>query len=256
MKQLLSNISINVNEKIYIKNPESSDLGRRIIKGGIDLLDEVGFDDFTFNKLAKNIRSTEASIYRYFESKHKFLLFLTSWYWCWMEYQLVFRLANIDCPEDRLERALRLLAEEINEQGSYAHINEYKLHRIVISESSKAYLTREVDQENKEGVFSGYKQLVEMVSNIILEINPEYKYPHMLISTVIEGAHHQRYFAAHLPRLTDEIQGKDAITEFYIEMVFRSIQSGIPDKLPDQVQESLNSDTIKPNPKRRRYSRI
>jgi AcrR family transcriptional regulator len=238
MRQILSNISIKVNEKIYIKNPESSDLGRRIIEGGIDLLDEVGFDNFTFNKLARNIGSTEASIYRYFESKHKFLLFLTSWYWCWMEYQLVFRLANIDCPEDRLERAVRLLAEEINEQGSYEHINEYKLHRIVISESSKAYLTREVDQENKEGVFSGYKQLVERVSNIILEINPKYKYPHMLISTVIEGAHHQRFFAEHLPRLTDEIKGKDAITEFYREMVFKSIQHGVPDQPPERSTES------------------
>ena len=42
MRQLLSNFSIQVNEKIYIKNPESSDLGKRIIEGGIDLLDEVG----------------------------------------------------------------------------------------------------------------------------------------------------------------------------------------------------------------------
>jgi AcrR family transcriptional regulator len=238
MKHLLSNLSILVNEKIYIKNPESSDLGRRIIEGGINLLEKVGFDDFTFNKLAKKIGSTEASIYRYFESKHKFLLFLTSWYWGWMEYQLVFRLANINSPEDRLERAVRLLTAEIHEQGCYSHINESKLHKIVISESSKAYLTKEVDQENKEGVFTGYKQLVERVSNIILEINPAYKYPHMLISTVIEGAHHQRFFAEHLPRLTDEIKGKDAITEFYREMVFKSIQPGVPDQPPERSTES------------------
>jgi AcrR family transcriptional regulator len=226
MERLYTNLSIQVCEKIYIKNPESSDLGRRIIKGGIDLLDQLGFDDFTFNKLAKNIGSTEASVYRYFESKHKFLLFLTSWYWGWMEYQLVFRLANINSPADRLERAIRLLTEKVREHGWYPHINELKLHKIVISESSKAYLTREVDHENQEGAFAGYKQLVERVSNIILEMNPVYKYPHMLISTVIEGAHHQRFFAEHLPRLTDEIKGKDAITEFYIEMVFKSIQSG------------------------------
>ena len=158
MEQLLSNLSIMVNEKIYIKNPESSDLGRRIIEGGINLMEEVGFDDFTFNKLAKNIGSTEASIYRYFESKHKFLLFLTSWYWGWMEYQLVFRLANINSPEDRLERALRLLTEEIHEQGCYSHINESKIHNIVISESSKAYHTKEVDHDEQQ-----WQQLDELV---------------------------------------------------------------------------------------------
>ena len=84
-------------------------------------------------------------------------------------------------------------------------------------------MTKDVDQFNKEGVFVAYKKLVNRISNLILEINPTYKYPHMLISTLIEGAHHQRYFAAHLPRLTDEVNGEDAINEFYKEMVFKSV---------------------------------
>jgi hypothetical protein len=108
---------------------------------------------------------------------------------------------------------------------SITHINEEKLYRIVVAESPKAYLTKEVDQENKEGLFTGYKQLVDRVSEIILEINPVFKYPHMLISTVIEGAHHQRYFADHLPRLTDVVEGEDSITEFYKDMVFKTIEN-------------------------------
>ena len=47
----------------------------------------------------------------------------------------------------------------------------------------------------------------------------------MLVSTVIEGAHHQRYFVEHLPRLTDVVVGEDAITEFYNEMVIKSISN-------------------------------
>ena len=80
-----------------------------------------------------------------------------------------------------------------------------------------------MDVENKEGAFTGYKKLVARLSNIILELNPHYLYPHMLLSTVIEGAHMQRYFADHLPRLTDSIKGEDSISVFYTDMVFKTI---------------------------------
>ncbi len=223
MNELLSKVSIQVNEQIFLKNPESSELGRRIIAGSIDMIEEMGFEFFTFRKLAKGINSTEASIYRYFESKHRLLLYLTSWYWGWMEYRLVFNLANVHSPEDRLARAIALLTDQVIEDSSFTHINEMKLHRIIISESSKVYLTKDVDQENKEGVFAGYIRLVERVSGIILEINPNYKYSHMLVSTLIEGVHHQRYFAEHLPRLTDVNKGQDSIPRFYKEVVFKTI---------------------------------
>ena len=225
MEALLSNIAIRVNNSIYLKDPESSDLGKNILGGGIDMIDEIGFEDFTFKKLAKEIGSTEASVYRYFESKHKLLLYIISWYWSWMEYKLVFGLANIDSAEARLFRAVKILTEEVKKDGNFKHINEVTLNRIAICDSSKAYLTKEVDDENKDGFFSGYKNLVERVSKIILEINRSYKYSHMLVSTVIEGAHHQRYFVEHLPRLTDVVVGEDAITEFYNEMVIKSISN-------------------------------
>ncbi|MDG1476741.1 MAG: TetR/AcrR family transcriptional regulator [Vicingaceae bacterium] len=225
MERLLSKISIQVNSSIYIKDPETSDLGKKIITVGIDMLDELGYENFTFRKLAKAIKSTEASIYRYFESKHKLLLYLTSWYWSWTEYKLVFRLTNIESAEERLEKSILLLTEEVKEDGNFSHINEVKLNKIVIAESSKVYLCKDVDAENKEGVFSGYKQIVQRVSDIILEINPAYKYPHMLVSTVVEGGHHQRFFSEHLPKLTDKVKGEDAITCFYRHLTFRAIEN-------------------------------
>ena len=229
MDELLSKVQIQVNEKIYLKNPESSDLGKRIITGSIEMINEIGFECFTFRKLGQRIKSTEASIYRYFESKHKLLLYLTAWYWGWMEYRLVFSLANIDSPVERLSRAITLLTEKVEEDSSFTHINEKKLFRIVIAESSKAYLTKDVDQENKEGVFIGYKQLVSRVSSIIKEITPGYKYPNMLVSTIIEGAHNQRFFAEHLPRLTDIIEGEDSISCFYKNLVLNAIGAGLND---------------------------
>lgn len=218
--QLPGNILIQINERIYLKNPEASQLGKNILRGSIELIDEIGFEQFNFKKLGAHIDSPEASIYRYFENKHKILLYLTSWYWAWVEYRVLFATANISSAEERLNRALDVLTQNaVNDQTS-EHIDESKLQRIVTSESSKAYLTKEVDNENREGLFSGYKQLVARIAAIAQEIDPNFPYPLMLISTVIEGIHHQRYFAQHLPRLTNVVEGEDSITNFYRKMIF------------------------------------
>ena len=68
-------IKISLNNGLYLKEPQDSKLGRNIIKHSILLIDKFGFESFTFKKLAEEINSTEASIYRYFENKHLLLLF-------------------------------------------------------------------------------------------------------------------------------------------------------------------------------------
>ena len=67
MQNLLSNLKITINEKLYVKDPETSELGRNILKNSILLIDEIGFEAFTFKKLGEKIQSNESSIYRYFE---------------------------------------------------------------------------------------------------------------------------------------------------------------------------------------------
>ncbi len=221
MKSLLSNLSIKINEKVYLKDPESTELGKKITAQGIEMIEELGFESFTFKKLAAEIGSTEASVYRYFTSKHHLLIYIVLWYWGWIEYRLVFGLNNIESPQERLEKAIKILTERVEQDSTFSHVNEVKLNRIVISESSKIYFNKNVDSENSDGFFLKYKNVVERVSQIILEINPKYKYPHMLVSTIIEGAHHQRFFAEHLPRLTDVIKGEDAVVSFYQEMAIQ-----------------------------------
>jgi len=58
---------------------------------------------------------------------------------------------------------------------------------------------------------------VQRVCDFVLEVNPKFEYPHMLISTIIEGAHHQKYFSKHLPSLTDVEEGKNSIVEFFLK---------------------------------------
>ncbi len=223
MQELLRGIEIKVNEELFLKYPESSELGKNIISGAIDLMEEIGFNDFNFKKLAVQINSTEASVYRYFENKNKLLLYLISWYWTWMEYRLVLATTNMSSPKDKLVKSVLLITQEICEDLKHSNINLRKLNNIVICESSKSFFTKEVDNENQKGAYITYKQFVERISEFVLEINPAYKYPHMLISTIIESAHHQRYFAAHLPRLTDVVDGEDSIVEFYKSLLIKTI---------------------------------
>jgi len=222
MKNLRVNIEIS--PELYLKNPDTSELGQSILSYSIELISEIGFEAFTFKKLGEVIKSPESSIYRYFKNKHSLLVYLTSWYWYWTEYRLVFATINIDEPKERLIRSLDILTKPVLIDNSFSYINEVKLSEIIFSESIKAYHTVEVDKENEKGCFKAYKGVVQRVGSIILEISPGYKYPHMLISTVIEGAHQQHYFSQHLPALTDTNKGGGAISEFYKELTLKALE--------------------------------
>ena len=169
------------------------------------------------------IGSNESSVYRYFESKHALLVYLINWYWSWIEYKLVFSTLNVPSAHDRLTQAVLILTAEVTEDNAFSYINEVLLNKIIISESSKAYHTKAIDSENKKGYYKTYKRVVQRVSDLVTEINPSYEFPHMLISTVIEGAHHQRYFSKHLPSLTDFEEGKNNIVRFYTDLVFNTL---------------------------------
>lgn len=218
-------VALQMDEKFYLKDPTSSELGESIIEHGILLLDEIGYEEFTFRKLAMRIGTTEASIYRYFASKHRLLLYLIAWYWNWMEHRLLQVTSNVASPEERLRRALRQLTEQIHNDAATPRVDEAALYRIVVAESPKAYLHREVDSENRDGLFRSYKRLCRAVGQIVAEINPHYKYPTALISSVVESSHTQKYFAEHLPSLT-EVEHTDAersTTAFLTELVFKAI---------------------------------
>jgi len=222
MIDLLSNLKIAVPDKFYIKDPESSDLGKRIVQNSIELIDEIGFDNFTFKKLGAKIGSNESSIYRYFDSKHKLLLYLTSWYWAWIEYQLVFVTHNVANSSEQLQKAIEVVTEEIETDTAYSHINTVTLNRIIINESSKSYLTKEVDLENKEGYFIVYKRVVSRLKDMIVKINPEYRFASSLASTIVEGALHQQFLRDHFKSITD-CDDTVTATDFFTDLVNKAI---------------------------------
>lgn len=222
MDSLLSNLKIAVPEKIYVKDPESSDLGKRIVEHSIILIDDIGFDSFTFKKLGNLIGSNESSIYRYFESKHKLLLYLSSWYWAWIEYQLVFETYSLKASE-KLEKAIEIVTRTIKEDSNFSHINEVILNRIIVNENSKSFLTKEVDQENKEGYFVIYKRIVHRLRDMIQSLKPEYKFPSSLASTILEGSLHQHFLKDHFTSITDCHDGLSP-TDFIKNLVFNTLK--------------------------------
>ena len=224
MNAVLSNLKIQVNHKIYVKDPETSSLGRKIIQESIILIDEIGFENFTFKKLGERIGSNESSIYRYFESKHKLLVYLSSWYWSWIEYRMVFETNNIQNAFEKLKKAITIVTEKIEDDTKTAYINEAILNKIIIAEFTKTLLTKEVDEENKEGFFLVYKRVINRIITIIEEVNPDYMFAKSLASSIVEGALHQHFLKDHLKTITN-CNDKVSPTAFYINLVSQALKS-------------------------------
>jgi len=196
-------LQIKMNTSLFLKDPEQSELGRNIIRYSIEMIEDIGFEHFTFRKLAISMGTTEASIYRYFENKHRLLTYIISWFWTWMEYQYVFYTNNIKEPEKRIETVISMMLFMLKDVFIVDYINKEKLQHIIVAEGNKQYLTKHVDKDNKAKLFKPYKDLCSRIADVFIEYNPKYKYPHSLASTLVETAHHQIFFAQHLPSLTD-----------------------------------------------------
>ena len=200
---------------IFLKDPERSELGRKIIKEGVSLIDKIGFEAFTFKKLGERIQSNESSIYRYFENKHKLLLYISSWYWSWIEFRLIFETANLDDPNHRLTKAIILLTEDTSLEILEDHIKESTLKQIIMSNFVKTFNTSELEDEN---FIKTYKRVVLLIAEIIKEVNPYYSYPENLSSSIVEGALHQNFLKQNFKTITNYSESVSP-TDFFLNMV-------------------------------------
>lgn len=203
-------IQIQLNDKLYLRDPEQSEVGRNIVRQGAVMIEKLGLEEFTFKKLATRLNTNESSVYRYFENKHRLLLYLVDWYWRWIEYLVMVHTANVSDPVKKVDIVLNILMLKMEgELVGGPEIDKYILHQLVIKEGSKAYLTNHVTEDNKQQLFKPYKDLCARIASMLLEINPEYPYAHSLTSTLLEMIHHQYFFMLHLPKLTDFGERKD-----------------------------------------------
>ena len=124
---------------------------------------------------------------------------------------------------------IKLLATAVEDYEYNNYESERLLHQIIIAEGSKAYLTKQVGEDNKQHFFKPYKDLCALIGDIINECNPEYKYPKSLASTIIEMAHFQNFFMNNLPSLTDfgKTKGITEIVAFLNELVFSNLKKRV-----------------------------
>lgn len=226
----MSQLTFKLNEKLYVRDPQSTQLGQKIIQKSIEMIDSLGFEHFTFKKLAAEVHSTEPSIYRYFENKHRLLHYLTAWYWNWLDYRLDLATASLKTAEEKLRASICVITEEKKEDPSFMNVNEESLHRIVVNELEKTYLTKWVDNDNQDGLFGGFKTLTRKISGYILEIAPDYPYANSLVTTILLATNEQLFFIEHLPTLSSiekrlpMTERHDRLKAFIESLVFSAIQ--------------------------------
>lgn len=217
-----ASVQIQVNNKLYIRDPQGTKLGKNIIKEGIILIDKIGIERFTFKKLAHQMGSTEASIYRYFENKHLLLVYLVSWYWEWVRFRIDFNCMNVVDPKRKLRITIKTIIDIIRLATPADYVDRDLLHNIVVKEGVKAYHINQVAKENKMGFFKPYKTLGKKIAAIISDVNPNFPYPQTLASNLLEMANNQMYFAQHLPMLTDlqnnggDMEEVEHMLEFFV----------------------------------------
>ena len=92
--------------------------------------------------MAEDTGTTEIGIYRYFENKHRLLVsqqrlsygvvrwprtfvvpvYIISWYWGWLEYQISFQNNNVTNPTIRLKKVIKLLATTVEDDEKTIHV--------------------------------------------------------------------------------------------------------------------------------------
>ncbi len=216
---MIKQIKLNIPECNFIRDPQETKLGNAILNDAVALIDEIGFEAFTFKKLAHRIGTTEASVYRYFENKYQLLLYLDSLYWGWMNYQISLATHHKENIEDKIKTAIEILIEENKIDNDYTGMNQHKLNKIVQQEGIKSMLSKNVDDVNKIGAFQNYKLLVARICDWIKTVRPDFEQPNMLVTTIIEAAHIQHFFAEHLPSLTNAEKGSKNVENFLIKLL-------------------------------------
>lgn len=218
MKSLAQHVDIHIPENLYIKNPKESELGNRLVQQAAAMIASAGIGAFNFKKLSIQCGCTEATVYRYFENKHKLLLYLLNLYWGWQEYRLVLQTQNITDHGKKLKKAISILAHlEIPDNLN----SEFGGHivQIAIQEGIAIHLTPEIQFEINNGSLTIYHILVKRLSKLIADKIPTYDYPDSLAAAIMDIALQQKYFMRHCPELSRQIKDENDLKQYLLSLI-------------------------------------
>lgn len=137
---------------------------------------------------------------------------------------MLWKLLAFKIQQKQLKKAIEVVTRKVQEDSTFSHINEVCLYKIIVNESSKSFMTKAVDKENKDGYFETYKRLIHRLEDIILNINPKYDYPLALATTIMDGTLNQHFLNEHFPSLTNFNNSKKNTTTFFTELILNSLK--------------------------------
>ncbi|MEO8732904.1 MAG: TetR/AcrR family transcriptional regulator [Flavobacteriales bacterium] len=227
-----THIHLRPDPALVLKDPESTELGRSILTHGLELMNELGLEAFTFKKLATHMGSTEVSLYKYFQNKHRLLQYFFQLYWLWLR-QLCGRHAErAKNPEEALELVVYAICGVWPVDMPELQLDPEGLRTLVIDEGMKSYLHKRVDEDNAMRLFLPYKALSAFVAELLVACRKDVPMPRSFATTVIEMAHSLPFAMEHLPSLTELSKRKELqpMAEYLFHRTITYLQHSKPPK--------------------------
>ena len=187
----------------------SSPMGRRILSEGLDLMNELGLEAFTFKKLAERTGCTEVTVYHYFANKQRLLQYYFQLYWLWMQAHCEQEGRTLKDPRARLRGDISALCGIWPKDALAAQLDPFALRELVINEGFKSFMHKNVDSDNKLRLFQPYKDLCAHVASELKACDKSCPQPRSFATTLIEIAHSLEFAMHHLPALTELSAKKD-----------------------------------------------
>jgi AcrR family transcriptional regulator len=194
---------------LYLKDPESTDVGRALLAHGLDLMLELGLEAFTFRKLAQRVGTTEVTVYKYFANKQRLLKYYYQLYRLWLRQVGAQEVERSSEPREVLAHVVEVLCGVWPGTLPPLQLDPSGLRKLVIAEGMKSYLHKNVDDDNARRLFHPYKELSAFVAARLVACRTDVPWPRSFATTVIEMAHSLPFLMEHLPSLTELSSRKD-----------------------------------------------
>ena len=205
----MTNVLLRPDPALWLRDPETTDVGRRMLVGGLGLMNEIGLEACTFRKLADHVGSTEVTLYRYFPNKHRLLQFYFQLYWLWLRQLCGQQVERSDDSRAALQLSIDAICGVWPRDLPPLQLDPCALRELVIGEGMKSYLHKNVDADNAKRLFAPYKALSAFLAGRLKACRRDVPMPRSFATTIIEMSHSLPFAMEHLPSLTELSSRKD-----------------------------------------------
>lgn len=204
-----AHVHLRPDPALHLRDPEGTRLGQAILSEGLELMNELGLEAFTFKKLAARIGSTEVSLYKYFPNKQRLLQYYFQLYWLWLRQVCGRHAERSQDPLNTVRSVVDALCGVWPKDAPKAQLDAHALRLLVIEEGMKSYLHKNVDADNARRLFLPYKSLSAFIAECLVACRKDVPMPRSFATTIIEMAHSLPFAMEHLPSLTELSNKKD-----------------------------------------------